>query len=85
MPSFERSVFLNYPFDKSIEPLLHAIVLTIVARGFIPRSAREGEGQAELRMAVGLYYERRSVTQPSGPKIWSVIVSRLGWSNSRLS
>ncbi|MDQ2949757.1 MAG: nucleotide-binding protein [Acidobacteriota bacterium] len=107
MPSFERSVFLNYPYDKSFEPLLYAIVLTIVSRGFIPRSAREDEGQAELRMtriarglmtskysihdlsryradasnqlprfnmplelgmAVGLYYERRRVTQPNAPR-----------------
>ena len=101
MPSFEKSVFLNYPFDKSFEPFLYAIVLTVVARGFVPRSARENEGQAELRMArvakglmtskysihdlsryrtegsklprfnmplelgmaVGLYYERRSIAQ----------------------
>jgi hypothetical protein len=48
---YEKSVFINCPFDQTFEPLFHAIVLTVAARGFIPRCARETEGQAETRIA----------------------------------
>ena len=49
-PPYEKSVFINCPFDQQFEPLLHAIVLTIAARGFTPRCALETEGQADPRM-----------------------------------
>lgn len=51
MPTYEKSVFINCPFDEPFEPLFHAIVLTVAARGFSPRCARETEGQAETRIA----------------------------------
>jgi hypothetical protein len=47
---YEKSVFINCPFDSAFEPLFHAIVLTVAARGFTPRSARETEGEADPRM-----------------------------------
>lgn len=50
MPVYEKSVFINCPFDDAFAPLFHAIVLTVVARGFTPRCARETEGQADPRM-----------------------------------
>lgn len=50
MPSYERSVFLNCPFDDSFAPLFHAAVLTIAALGFTPRCARETEGESDPRI-----------------------------------
>jgi hypothetical protein len=51
VPPYEKSVFINCPFDDLFAPLFHAIVLTVAARGFTPRCARETEGQAETRIA----------------------------------
>jgi hypothetical protein len=48
---YEKSVFINCPFDKDFESLLHAMVLAVAALGFVPRSARETEGQPETRIA----------------------------------
>jgi hypothetical protein len=62
--TYENSVFINCPFDSEFEPLFHAIVLAIAARGFTPRSARETEGQAEPRMtriAKGLAESKYSI------------------------
>lgn len=50
MPSYERSVFLNCPFDDGFAPLFHAAVLTIGALGFTPRCARETEGESDPRI-----------------------------------
>jgi len=50
VPSYERSVFLNCPFDDAFAPLFHAAVLTIAALGFTPRCARETEGESDPRM-----------------------------------
>jgi len=47
-PPFEQSVFINCPFDSKYEDLLHAIVLTTVSLGFIPRCALES-GEADYR------------------------------------
>jgi hypothetical protein len=51
VPAYEKSVFINCPFDDAFAPLFHAIVLTVAARGFTPRCARESEGQADPRIA----------------------------------
>jgi hypothetical protein len=64
MPAYEKSVFINCPFDDPFEPLFHAIVLTVAALGFIPRSARETEGQADpriVRVARGLKESKYSI------------------------
>jgi hypothetical protein len=50
VPSYERSVFINCPFDDLFAPLLHAAVLTIAALGFTPRCARETEGESDPRI-----------------------------------
>lgn len=65
MPAaYEKSVFINCPYDEEFEPLFHAIVLTVAARGFTPRSARESEGQADpriVRIARGLMDSKYSI------------------------
>lgn len=65
MPAaYEKSVFINCPFDDDFQPLFHAIVLTIAARGFTPRCARETEGQADpriVRIARGLMESKYSI------------------------
>jgi len=50
VPAYEKSVFINCPFDEDFQPLFHAIVLTVAARGFTPRCAYETEGQADPRI-----------------------------------
>ena len=63
-PAYEKSVFINCPFDPPFEPLFHAIVLTVAARGFTPRCARESEGQAVTRIdriARGLMESKYSI------------------------
>ncbi|MBV8630666.1 MAG: hypothetical protein JOZ83_07065 [Silvibacterium sp.] len=47
-PRFEQSVFINCPFDPAYEDLLHAIVLTTVSLGFVPRCALES-GDSDYR------------------------------------
>jgi hypothetical protein len=62
--AYEKSVFINCPFDDAFQPLFHAIVLTVAARGFTPRSARESEGEADpriVRIARGLMESKYSI------------------------
>jgi hypothetical protein len=62
--AYEKSVFINCPFDADFEPLFHAIVLTVAARGFVPRCARETEGQPETRItriAKGILQSKYSI------------------------
>ena len=62
--AYEKSVFINCPFDDDFQPLLHAIVLTVAAQGFTPRCARESEGQAYPRIdriARGLMESKYSI------------------------
>jgi hypothetical protein len=50
-PAYEKSVFINCPFDPDFRDLLLAIVFTVAAHGFVARSARETEGTAEPRIS----------------------------------
>lgn len=51
MPSpFDRSVFLNCPFDEEYAPILQAIAFCIVHLGFHPRLAPENGDNAEPRL-----------------------------------
>jgi hypothetical protein len=64
VPAYEKSVFINCPFDAAFEPLFHAIVLSIAAQGFAPRCALESEGQADpriTRIAKGLLDSKYSI------------------------
>ncbi|MDP8979710.1 MAG: hypothetical protein M3O35_03855 [Acidobacteriota bacterium] len=48
-PSYEQSVFINCPYDRDYADLFCAVILTTVAYGFEPRSAREAEHRSETR------------------------------------
>ncbi|MFG1375570.1 hypothetical protein [Xanthobacter autotrophicus] len=47
---FERSVFINCPFDKAYEPILQAIAFCVIYLGFVPRLALECNDSAALRL-----------------------------------
>lgn len=51
LPAYEKSVFINCPFDSDFRDLLLAIVFSVAAHGFVPRSARETDGTAEPRLS----------------------------------
>jgi hypothetical protein len=48
---YEKCVFINCPFDPGYQDLMLAMVYSVVAHGFLPRSARETEGDAEPRFS----------------------------------
>jgi hypothetical protein len=47
---FERSVFINCPFDKDYEPILQAILFCVVYIGFHPRIAKENNDSGTMRL-----------------------------------
>lgn len=49
-PPFERSVFLNCPFDETFAPLLQAIAFCLTDLGFFPRLAPENADNAANRL-----------------------------------
>ena len=49
--AYEKSVFINCPFDRNYQDLLLAVVFSVLAHGFLPRSARETEGDPEPRFS----------------------------------
>lgn len=49
-PPFERSVFVNCPFDDEFAPLLQAIAFCIVDLGFYPRLAPENADNSASRL-----------------------------------
>lgn len=49
-PPFERSVFVNCPFDDAYAPLLQAIAFCITDLGFYPRLAPENADNAANRL-----------------------------------
>lgn len=48
--SFDRSVFINCPFDAEHDPILQAIAFCIVYLGFSPRIAPEELGSTQSRL-----------------------------------
>jgi hypothetical protein len=48
--SFERSVFVNCPFDADYAPMLRTLLFTVKAVGLIPRIASERSNAAESRL-----------------------------------
>jgi len=48
--SFERSVFINCPFDGDFAPLLQAIAFCVADLGFLPRLAPENSDNAANRL-----------------------------------
>lgn len=49
-PPFERSVFINCPFDDDFAPLLQAIAFCVTYLGFFPRLAPENADNATARL-----------------------------------
>lgn len=49
--NFERSVFVNCPFDEDYEPILQAILFCILYFGFTPRIATERADSSETRLS----------------------------------
>lgn len=47
---FERSVFINCPFDEQFSPLLQAMMFAVIYLGFEPRLASERSDSAENRI-----------------------------------
>lgn len=50
LPPFERSVFINCPFDAAFAPILQAISFCVVYLGFVPRLAPENPDNAAGRL-----------------------------------
>jgi hypothetical protein len=50
MPTFERSVFINCPFDPEFDPILQAMMFCIVHLGLHPRISREVDNGAQSRL-----------------------------------
>src|SRR5437868_4052470 len=46
---YEKSVFINCPFDSQYRELMLAIVFSVHAHDFVARSSREDEGDPEPR------------------------------------
>lgn len=57
---FERSVFINCPFDKDYEPILQAVLFCVVQLGFLPRIATETTDSGDNRLAKILRLIRES-------------------------
>lgn len=49
-PPFDRSVFINCPFDNEFAPILQAIAFCVVYLGFRPRLAPENADSAAARL-----------------------------------
>ncbi len=49
-PEFEKSVFINCPFDEDYEPILEAIAFCVIYFGFYPRIANERTDSTENRL-----------------------------------
>ncbi len=47
---YDKSVFINCPFDQDYKPLFEAIVFTVFDCGFQPRCALETEDGGQVRM-----------------------------------
>lgn len=47
---YQRSVFLNCPFDREYQPLFRALVFTVLYARLIPRCALEFDDSAEVRL-----------------------------------
>lgn len=49
-PPFDKSIFVNCPFDEDYEPILQAVMFCMVYLGFTPRLATERNDGAENRL-----------------------------------
>ena len=49
-PDFSRNVFINCPFDEQYQPLLRALLFTVIHSGLVPRIASERADSGEVRV-----------------------------------
>lgn len=49
-PPFDRSIFINCPFDEAYSPILQAVAFCVVYLGFYPRLAPENADNAAARL-----------------------------------
>lgn len=49
-PTFDRSVFINCPFDEEFAPILQAVAFCVVFLGFYPRFAPENADNGVARL-----------------------------------
>lgn len=49
-PAYEKSVFINCPFDTDYKPIFEVVVFTIFDVGFVPRCAMEVSDGAQNRL-----------------------------------
>jgi len=49
-PAYDRSVFINCPFDDGYKPLFNATVFTVYDCGFVPRCALEVYDSGQVRI-----------------------------------
>ena len=49
--AYDRSVFINCPFDTAYVPIFEAIVFAIHDAGFVPKCARERLDSSQIRLA----------------------------------
>ncbi|MCF0055503.1 hypothetical protein [Dyadobacter sp. CY356] len=50
MPDYDKSVFINCPFDKKYKSLYEAMIFTIIACDFTPRCSREFNNADDVRI-----------------------------------
>lgn len=50
LTDYDRGVFINCPFDPAYRPLPEALVSTVLACGFVPRSALEIDDSGQIRL-----------------------------------
>ncbi len=48
--SFDKSVFINCPFDRTYNKMLHSMIFTIVTLGYSPRLSLESSDAAQMRL-----------------------------------
>ncbi len=61
---FERSVFINCPFDEDYQPILQAMLFCIVYLDFLPRIGTETQNSADIRLekiALQIEHSRYSI------------------------
>lgn len=50
VPLYDRSVFINCPFDAMYWPILEAITFTVVECGFVPRCSLDTDDGSQVRI-----------------------------------
>jgi hypothetical protein len=49
--NFDKNIYINCPFDKKYEPMLKALLFTVIDCGYEPRIASESFDSAQSRMS----------------------------------